>query len=160
MLTVRKRYNSVYNLRLWGWQPNRQPPLGTRNLLRTDTINLPPKRLWTWRFYLHVADYKYGDRTNVWIYILHIDLTSTGFTFAWPCIIRVGKDTTNWMSCSAGMRAVCIQLASQLYTNTASTTRQSPYPVLNNSGSPDDGHNDARNMLRLWYIPTMHISIQ
>jgi len=41
----------------------------------------------------------------------------------------------------------CTQLVSLLHTTAASTSRLTPDTVLF-SLSPDDGHNDARNMLR------------
>ena len=41
----------------------------------------------------------------------------------------------------------CTQLVYQLCTTAANTTRHSPHTVLYIVCSPDDGHNDARNML-------------
>ena len=41
----------------------------------------------------------------------------------------------------------CTQLVSQLCTTAANTTRPTPHAVVYIICSPDDGHNDARNML-------------
>jgi len=41
----------------------------------------------------------------------------------------------------------CTQLVSQLGTTAANTTRYIPHAVVYIVCSPDDGHNDARNML-------------
>ena len=41
----------------------------------------------------------------------------------------------------------CTQLLSQLCTTAANTTRHTPHAVVYIVCSPDDGHNDARNML-------------
>ena len=41
----------------------------------------------------------------------------------------------------------CTQLVSQLCTTAANTTRHIPHAVVYIVCSPDDGNNDARNML-------------
>jgi len=41
----------------------------------------------------------------------------------------------------------CTQLVSQIYTTAANTTRHSPHAVFCIVCSPDEEHNDARNML-------------
>jgi len=66
---------------------------------------------------------------------------------AWMCWLRImwSRDTS-WAHCvNAGAFTQCAQLVSRLHTTAASTSKLTPDAVLYIL-SPDDGHDDARNM--------------
>ena len=54
---------------------------------------------------------------------------------------------TNFVKVGIPTFTKCTQLVSQLYTTAANTARHTPHAVFYIVCSPDDEHNDARNML-------------